>query len=273
MLFRSFAYYIAVAIFATFVLEPEQEDIGSELGVGGESAVVATVAVVLIVGLASFAEELFFRGFLQPRVGIPFSTALFVLAHLSYEQPFMLLAFRDVHPALKPAGIRPDGGLAPLGQRAAARFGYHVWTYPRGTETPSRDRVIELIRTKRCNVGLFADAGGPRGRVKRGLAAIARATNALLVPMVARGKPSLTLPRPLHHGVPLPFGAIVVHHGEPIDGSRATTEECQAALEEVDAIARRTGRAAEVALGFWERVLRDPSGAARRGRPANRRSR
>ncbi len=36
-------------------------------------------------------EELFFRGFLQPRIGIAFSTALFVLAHANYEQPIMLI--------------------------------------------------------------------------------------------------------------------------------------------------------------------------------------
>jgi membrane protease YdiL (CAAX protease family) len=40
---------------------------------------------------AGFAEEVFFRGLLQPRTGILISTALFVLAHLSYEQPLMLL--------------------------------------------------------------------------------------------------------------------------------------------------------------------------------------
>jgi membrane protease YdiL (CAAX protease family) len=40
---------------------------------------------------AGVVEETFFRGFLQPRVGIPLSTGLFVLAHLSYEQPFMLV--------------------------------------------------------------------------------------------------------------------------------------------------------------------------------------
>jgi membrane protease YdiL (CAAX protease family) len=40
---------------------------------------------------AGIGEEIFFRGFLQPRVGIPLSTGLFVVAHLSYEQPFMLL--------------------------------------------------------------------------------------------------------------------------------------------------------------------------------------
>lgn len=40
---------------------------------------------------AGFVEESFFRGFLQPRIGIFFSTMFFVLAHLSYGQPFMLV--------------------------------------------------------------------------------------------------------------------------------------------------------------------------------------
>jgi membrane protease YdiL (CAAX protease family) len=40
---------------------------------------------------AGVVEEGFFRGFLQPRVGIVLSTSLFVLAHFSYGQPFMLI--------------------------------------------------------------------------------------------------------------------------------------------------------------------------------------
>jgi membrane protease YdiL (CAAX protease family) len=40
---------------------------------------------------AGLVEETFFRGFLQPRVGILLSTAIFALAHLSYGQPFMLV--------------------------------------------------------------------------------------------------------------------------------------------------------------------------------------
>lgn len=40
---------------------------------------------------AGVVEETFFRGFLQPRAGIVLSSALFVLAHLSYDQPFMLV--------------------------------------------------------------------------------------------------------------------------------------------------------------------------------------
>jgi len=40
---------------------------------------------------AGVVEEVFFRGFLMPRVGLFASNVLFVLAHLNYEQPFLLL--------------------------------------------------------------------------------------------------------------------------------------------------------------------------------------
>jgi membrane protease YdiL (CAAX protease family) len=46
---------------------------------------------VLIALSAGVVEETFFRGFLQPRVGIPLSTALFALAHAAYGQPFLLV--------------------------------------------------------------------------------------------------------------------------------------------------------------------------------------
>jgi membrane protease YdiL (CAAX protease family) len=49
------------------------------------------IAVRLLLSLsAGVVEESFFRGFLQPRMGILLSTAFFVLAHVSYGQPFML---------------------------------------------------------------------------------------------------------------------------------------------------------------------------------------
>ena len=50
------------------------------------------VAMRLAVSVsAGVFEEAFFRGYLQPRVGITMSTAMFVLAHASYEQPLMLV--------------------------------------------------------------------------------------------------------------------------------------------------------------------------------------
>lgn len=72
--------------------------------IGGEDALPkqAPAVIPLIAGLpiwlrllvslsAGFFEELFFRGFLQPRIGLALSTAFFALAHLSYGQPFMLV--------------------------------------------------------------------------------------------------------------------------------------------------------------------------------------
>lgn len=50
--------------------------------------------LALRLGLAASAgvvEELFFRGLLQPRVGLAVSTAMFALAHLAYDQPFLLV--------------------------------------------------------------------------------------------------------------------------------------------------------------------------------------
>lgn len=46
---------------------------------------------VLVSLSAGVVEETFFRGFLQPRIGIFLSTAFFALAHASYGQPFMLI--------------------------------------------------------------------------------------------------------------------------------------------------------------------------------------
>jgi uncharacterized protein len=57
------AYYIAVALFSAFVLQPDQEDIGGELGIGDDNVLVAVTAVLLIAVLAPISEELFFRGF------------------------------------------------------------------------------------------------------------------------------------------------------------------------------------------------------------------
>lgn len=39
---------------------------------------------------AGVVEEIFFRGFLQPRLGLLGATVLFALAHLGYGEPFML---------------------------------------------------------------------------------------------------------------------------------------------------------------------------------------
>ncbi|MEO8195922.1 MAG: CPBP family intramembrane glutamic endopeptidase [Thermoanaerobaculia bacterium] len=70
---------------------------GEELLPQAPPAVIPWLAarpVLLRLGIAASAglvEETFFRGFLQPRIGIALTTLFFALAHLSYDQPIMLV--------------------------------------------------------------------------------------------------------------------------------------------------------------------------------------
>jgi membrane protease YdiL (CAAX protease family)/uncharacterized RDD family membrane protein YckC len=56
-------YYLGAIAFSAIVVQPKQEDIGKQLGVCNPGIGIAIFAVLAIVVLAPFAEELFFRGF------------------------------------------------------------------------------------------------------------------------------------------------------------------------------------------------------------------
>lgn len=64
MLLAMFGYYVFAAIFASLLLQPEQEDISRDLGLCNENVLVVLGAILLIAVLAPISEELFFRGFL-----------------------------------------------------------------------------------------------------------------------------------------------------------------------------------------------------------------
>jgi membrane protease YdiL (CAAX protease family) len=79
------------------------------MGLLGEDAIPkqAPDAIVVMAGLpfvvrlalglsAGLVEELFFRGFLQARIGIGLSTFLFVLGHAGYRQPLMLVGLTAI---------------------------------------------------------------------------------------------------------------------------------------------------------------------------------
>jgi membrane protease YdiL (CAAX protease family) len=59
-----FTYFIASAVYAAIVVEPKQEDVGGQLGVGDANLVIAITAVALVAVVGPMWEELFFRGFL-----------------------------------------------------------------------------------------------------------------------------------------------------------------------------------------------------------------
>ncbi len=154
------------------------------------------------------------------------------------HEPVTLCAFRDVPPQMMPTGIGHDGMLSRMLQQASAWFGFRLWIYRRKSPIRPKHQIIEMVQTRGCNIGLFADAGGPYGRVKPGLAEIARETNAWLVPLVVRGRPLIRLRRPWHYEFPLPFCRLWAHHGTPIDGHDASVDVCQEALEGLEREAR-----------------------------------
>lgn len=156
-------------------------------------------------------------------------------------EPLLFLAFRDVPPELKASAIGHDGLLSRMLQRTGARLGYHIWIYRRKSPVRPRDQIIEFIRTRKRPIGLIPDAGGPYRRVKPGITEIARATNALVVPLVPAARGTLTAHWPKRFRFPLPFCSVTVHTGTPLDPANLTAEECQAALESVEREASQSG--------------------------------
>ena len=150
------------------------------------------------------------------------------------DEPLMMLAFRDVPEQLMVTPIGHDGPLSRILSGTAARFGYNLWIYRRKSSIRPKEQIIELLRTRKCNIGLIPDSGGPYGRVKPGVAEIARDAEALLVPLAIRGRRILTLKWPWRYRFPLPFCSLVVYNGTPLDGRNTSVDECQKALEELE---------------------------------------
>ncbi|HEX4953171.1 MAG TPA: CPBP family intramembrane glutamic endopeptidase [Thermoanaerobaculia bacterium] len=87
---------------------------------------IAGQSVLLRFGLSLAAgvfEEIFFRGLLQPRMGIALSTGLFVLAHAGYQNPFMLVGLTALSLFLA-ALVRWRQSLWPA---IVAHFGFDLW--------------------------------------------------------------------------------------------------------------------------------------------------
>jgi membrane protease YdiL (CAAX protease family) len=97
------AYYVGAIAFSALVLQPEQEDIGKELGVCNPGIGIAVAAVVAIAVLAPVAEEIFFRGFFF--AGLRTRWSLWPAALLSG------VVFGLVHAPTGPTAAIPLAGL------------------------------------------------------------------------------------------------------------------------------------------------------------------
>jgi hypothetical protein len=154
-------------------------------------------------------------------------------------------AFRDFPRDLVPLVIGHDGPLSRALQQSASWYGFSVWVYRRRSPIQPKAQIISLLRADRPVIGVFPDSGGPDGHVRPGFLEVARAAEALLVPMLWHARPVLTVrPAPRRYCLPVPFSSILACYGEPIDGVHATADDCRSALEVLE---RRVSAAASEA--------------------------
>jgi lysophospholipid acyltransferase (LPLAT)-like uncharacterized protein len=154
-------------------------------------------------------------------------------------------AFRDFPRDLVPLVIGHDGPLSRALQQSASWYGFTVWVYRRRSPIQPKTQIINLLKAERPVIGVFPDSGGPDGHVRPGFLEVARAAEALLVPMTWHARPVLTvLPAPRRYCLPVPFSSILACYGQPIDGVHATADDCRSALEVLE---RRASAAASKA--------------------------
>ena len=143
-----------------------------------------------------------------------------------------ICVFRDFPRDLMPLAIGHDGPQSRALQQSAAWYGYPIWVYRRRSPIQPKTQLINLLRSERAVIGLFPDAGGPDGQVRPGFLEVARAAEALLVPMAWHARPVLVLRSPRRrYCLPVPFSRILACYGQPIDGVHATSDDCRHALE------------------------------------------
>jgi hypothetical protein len=149
-----------------------------------------------------------------------------------------LCAFRDFPRDVVPVAIGHDGPQSRALQQAAAWFDFPVWAYRRRSPVPPKDQIINLLKAERPVIGVFVDAGGPDGQVRQGFLDVARAAEALLVPLVWHARPALVLRLPhRRYCFPTPFARVTAYHGQPIDGISATPDACRDALRALEVFA------------------------------------
>jgi len=164
----------------------------------------------------------------------------FILYTWHAYELFTLCATRTLPPAMRLTGIGHDGLKSRMLQRTMAWYGGRIWVYRRRSPVGPREQIVEMVRREGAPIVIVADAGGPYGQVKPGLAELARDTAAFLVPFALSGRGVVWISRPVRQGIPVPFARLDAVRGEPRDGTHASVSECQRWLTEVDDQPRRT---------------------------------
>ena len=143
--------------------------------------------------------------------------------------------FRDFPRDLVPLAIGHDGPQSRALQQSVAWYGFPIWVYRRRSPIPPKAQIIHLLKSEHAVIGVFVDSGGPDGQVRPGFLEVARAADALLVPMAWRARPVLVLRiASRRYYVPVPFSKITAYHGQPLDGNNVTRDDCRDALEALE---------------------------------------
>lgn len=144
-------------------------------------------------------------------------------------------AFRDFPRDVVPIPMGHDGPQSRALQQTATWFDFPVWAYRRRSPVPPKTQIINFLKAERPVIGVFVDSGGPDGQVRPGFLEVARAAEAVLVPMTWHAKPALVLRSPgRRYCFPAPFARIRAYYGQPIDGVSATPDDCRDALLELE---------------------------------------
>jgi lysophospholipid acyltransferase (LPLAT)-like uncharacterized protein len=160
--------------------------------------------------------------------------------------------FRDFPREFVPLAIGHDGPRSRALQQSVAWYGSPVWVYRRRSPVQPKDQLIDLLKVERAVIGVFPDSGGPDGQIRPGFVEVARAAEALLVPMAWHARPVLMVRSPRRYCLPVPFSRVSAYYGPLIDGTLTTREDCRQALEDLEG---RMGAAASTPEAQQPRVL------------------
>jgi lysophospholipid acyltransferase (LPLAT)-like uncharacterized protein len=144
------------------------------------------------------------------------------------------LSFKIFPNELTPTAIAHDGLLSRALHKASTWYGFPVYVYRQKSTVRPKEQLIEFLRNEHPVIGLFADAGGPDGQVRQGLADLAQSTESFMVPMAMRASPGFTVGTRQRYFIPLPFSSITAFHGDPFDAGGITRQQCQAALDDLE---------------------------------------
>jgi lysophospholipid acyltransferase (LPLAT)-like uncharacterized protein len=147
------------------------------------------------------------------------------------------LVFRGLPESIRPTSLAHDGVASRFNSRCGSWLGFHTLVYRRRAQTPPAQQIIDYVRRCRRHLVLFPDSGGPYRVLKPGIADIAQALDALVVPFAIRSQRALRLGSDMQHVLPLPTSRLELVCGAPLAGRSVDPHACGRALAELEEIA------------------------------------